>query len=258
MFPRNRVFTQGLTLLVLIYGEGCASNFKVPDLERRAKVEFNERLRLLKKTPAQVLRDSVKKGDFRLFVIGGYVPEILIENPDRNIIRFTQYGPYRNNGFYEIINVADDKQMVETARKFAAKYNRLLVEYLDQHPSVAALARESNSPGRYLKNLLKGEPEAAVQKTIQEGYICFMGIGEAIPIETSDGTIERHMKDEHYLKSRYGVAVLISPSYYDKNLGILADEYEQLIEPARKFAAKYNRLLLEYLKEQESKQTKAH
>jgi hypothetical protein len=143
LLSANKFFIRWFTLLFLIFLGGCAkdgtSNNTVEN--HQSNIESNRRIELLKSEPADLLQKSINKGDMRFFVIGGYVPEIPIENPDGTVGHYMQDERFLKNGFYEVINVADEKQLVEAARKFAAKYNRLLLEYLKEQESKSTKAQ---------------------------------------------------------------------------------------------------------------------
>ncbi len=129
---------------------------------------------------------------------------------------------------------------------------------MDKHQSKSESLGKSNERGAPLKNILKDDPAVVLKNSIEKEDFRFLaigGFGAEVPIENPDGTIERYLKDDRYLK--FGINVLISAEYYDSNLGIPIEEYKQLIEPSRNFSAKYNRLLLKYLDEQKAKEKKS-
>lgn len=85
--------------------------------------------------PAKILQSAIRKKDFRFMAIGGYVPEIPVENPDGTIDLYMKDKSYLKYGINDIANVADENEVVEIVRKFAAKYNHLLLEYLKEQES---------------------------------------------------------------------------------------------------------------------------
>ncbi len=128
----------------------------------------------------------------------------------------------------------------------------------------------SDSGGREKFEFENVDPSADVMSAIQKKDLRLLGIGEEggpeVPFDfaphltetnvISDGVMTGPTEQALKLVEQQGVREIYSAEYGLP--GVPPEEHQRRIKLARKYANEYNRLLLEYLKEQKSKQTKAH